>query len=450
MTNFHLILNSKHHKMIHLRKYIIALLFVPAMLVQAQSAGDSLTLSGILNEVIHNYPAIKKTQSDLAASDAKINLAKTAYLPDVNLSANYAFIGPTSTLDLSAMGIGKVSLYPANNYSAAINVSENIYDFGKTKKNIAFEKQSKEMVELNVEQLKQKLSGMIVGNFYSIVFLQEAIKIKDEELVTLQSHFHFVEKKVASGSATKYEELTTKVRISTNETQKADLVNALKIQISQLNSFLGKSHESKLNIKNELLESNVLATNDSLFNFAFDHRNEMRLTRQKSALAMSRLQIVGTANNPSLNFMGSGGIKNGYIPDLMAATPNFTLGIGLKIPLFDANRSKYTKIQAQTDIDGNVQETEIVRRNIVNEVIESKTNAESAQNKVKLAELQLQQAQEAYQLAETSFKAGTITNLELMYSFTAVTDSKLALLKTKIDHTVSLQRLKIALGERLY
>jgi outer membrane protein len=433
----------------HLRTNIIALLFVPLAL-QAQTAGDSLTLSGVLNEVIHNYPAIKKTQSDLAASDAKINLAQTAYLPDVNLSANYAFIGPTSTLDLSKLGIGKVSLYPANNYSAAINVSENIYDFGKTKKNIAYEMQSKEMVELNVVQLKQKLSGIIVGNFYSIVFLQEAIKIKDEELATLQSHFHFVEKKAATGSATKYEVLTTKVRISTNETQKADLVNALKIQISQLNSFLGKNQESKLKAKNELFESKVLATNDSLFNFAFDHRNEMRLARQKTALAMSRLQIVGSANNPSLNFMGSGGVKNGYIPNLMALTPNFTLGIGLKVPLFDANRSKHTKIQAQTDIDGNVQETELVRRNIVNEVVESKVNAESAQNKVRLSELQLQQAQEAYQLAETSFMAGTITNLELMYSYTAVTDSKLALLKTKIDYTISLYKLKIALGEQIY
>jgi len=431
----------------HIRNYIIALLFVPFAL-QAQTAGDSLTLSGILNDVIHNYPAIKKTKYDLEAAEAKINLSKTAYLPDVSLTANYALIGPTS--EITIPGMGSFHLYPAHNYSANVNVSENIYDFGKAKKNIAFEQQSKEMVGLNIEQIKQKLSGIMVGNYYSIVFLQEAIKIKDEELATLKAHAQFVEKKAASGSATKYEMLTTKVRISTNETQKADLVNALQIQVSLLNSYLGKSQETKLKVKNELLQPNILPTNDSLFNFAFDHRNEMKLARQKSALAASRLKIVGAANSPSLNFMGSGGIKNGYLPDMMAATPNFTLGIGLKVPLFDANRSKFSKIQAQTDIDGNVQETELVRRSIVNEVVENKANAQSAQNKVRLSELQLQQAQEAYQLAETSFNAGAITNLELVYSATAVTDSKLALLKTKIDYTISLYRLKIALGEQIY
>ena len=430
------------------KKIIIALFLSPAWLVQAQTTGDSLTLSGILNEVIHNYPAIQKTQSDLDASDAKINLSKTAYLPEVSLTANYALIGPTS--EITIPGMGSFHLYPAHNYSASVNVSENIYDFGKAKKNIAFEQLSKQMVGLNVEQLKQKLSSAMVSNFYSIVFLQEAIKIKNEELTTLKAHAQFVEKKAATGSATKYEVLTTKVRISTNETQMADLVNTLQIQIGQLNSYLGKSQETKLIVKKELLQPNIIPNNDSLFNFAFNHRSEMKLIRQKSTLATSRLQIVSAVNNPSLNFMGSGGIKNGYLPDMMAATPNFTLGIGLKVPLFDANRSKYSKIQAQTDIDGNVQETELVRRNIVNEVLESKVNALSAQDKVQLSELQLQQAQEAYQLAKTSFNIGAITNLELMYSFTAVTNSKLALLKTKIDYTISLYRLKIALGEQIY
>jgi len=282
----------------------------------------------------------------------------------------------------------------------------------------------------------------MVGNFYSILFLQEAIKIKDEEMLTLKAHFNFVEKKEASGSATKYELLTTKVRISANESQKTDLLNALKIQLSQLNSFLGKSQDTKLKVKKELYAPQIMASNDSLFSYAFDHRNEIKVARQKTELANSRLGIVNAQNNPSLNFIGAAGFKNGYIPDLAKFTPNFVAGVSFKVPLFDANRSKYTKIQAQSEIKGNAQETDLTRRAIVNEVVESKANAETA--------LQLEQAEQAHALAETSFKAGVITNVELMYSYTAVTDSKLALLKTKIDYSVSLLKLKIALGEQIY
>lgn len=435
-------------------KLTIVFILMPFMVVNGQKAdkisGDSLTLNAILNEVIHNYPSIKKAQSDIESSDAKIGLAKTAYLPDVNFAGSFTFLGPTTSLTMP--GLGSFQLYPPDMYSAAVNVNQSIYDFGKADKNVTFEKQNKELVGLSVDQLKQKLSGMMVGNFYSIVFLQEAIKIKDQELTTLNEHLQFVQKKAATGSATNYEILTTKVRISAIENQKTDLLNALQIQLSQLNSYLGKSQETKLTVKKEILAPKILASNDSLFNFAFEHRNEMKIAQQKSTLADTRLRMVNLQNNPSLNFFGSGGIKNGYFNNKYedVGKLNFAVGVGIKVPIFDANRSKFTKIQAQSEIKGNTQETELVRRTIVNEVVESKANAESALKKVNQSELQLEQAQQAFSLAEINFQAGGITNLDLLDSSTSVAESKLALLKTQIDYTVSLLKLKIALGEQIY
>jgi len=64
--------------------------------------------------------------------------------------------------------------------------------------------------------------------------------------------------------------------------------------------------------------------------------------------------------------------------------------------------------------------------------------------------LQLQQASQAYELAEVNYKVGVITNLDLLDSYTSLSESKLALFKTKIDYAVNIQRLKIALGEKIY
>jgi len=435
-------------------KIIIALILLPGAAVSGQKkdkpSGDSLSLHEILDEVIHNYPSIKKTQTDIVSSDAKIELAKTAYLPDVNLTGSFTFLGPTTSLTMP--GLGSFQLYPPDMYSAALNVSQSIYDFGKADKSITFEKQNREMVGFTIELLKQRLSGMMIGNFYSIVFLQEAVKIKNEEIATLNEHLVFVQKKAATGSATNYEVLTTKVRISVIENQKTDLLNALQIQLGQLNSFLGKSQDTKLTVKNEVLAPQILASNDSLFAVAFDHRSEMKIARQKSTLADTRLKMANIQNNPSLNAFGTGGIKNGYFNDKYqdVGKLNFAVGVSIKVPLYDANRSKYTKIQANSDIQGNVQETELARRTIVNEVVESKANAQSALKKVHQSELQLEQALEAYSLAETNFRAGAITNLDMLDSSTSVAESRLALLKTKIDYSASILKLKLALGEQIY
>jgi outer membrane protein TolC len=345
-----------------------------------------------------------------------------------------------------------IQLYPENVFNATISVNENIYDFGKTAKNVALDEKNKEMVQLSADQTKQKLSMAVMGNYYTICFLQEAIQIKDDQLNTLNEHLQFVQKKEATGSATQYDILTTKVRMSVIENQKTDLQTVLQIQISQLNSFMGKPHDSSVLLKKEIQFQQIIPTVDSLCNIAFSNRNEMKIARQKEEISKLRLNIIKVQNNPSLNFIAAGGYKNGYLNyDFNdQGKPNFVVGAGLKVPIFDANRSKYAKIQANADIEGNQQETELVRRNITNEIVESRANAEAALKKVNQSELQFQQAMQAYEMAKVSYESGTVTNLDLLDNYTALSESKLALFKTKIDYTVNLQRLKIALGERIY
>jgi len=433
-----------------LRKYMVLLLLVPAAFVQGQNAtGDSLTLSGILNSVLNDYPSLKKAEKDLISADAKIGLTKTAYLPDVNFSTSYNRIGPISSITFAGKNL---NLYPADMYNATFTVNENIYDFGKTSKNVDLSEQSKEMVKLSVEQIKQQLSTAVMANYYTICYLQEAIQIKDDQLNTLNEHLQFVQKKAASGSATQYEVLTTKVRMSALENQKTDLQTSLQIYFSQLNSFLGKPQGSSHLLKKEIQLQQFLPSVDTLCNQAFANRYEMKIALQKEALNKLRLNVIKVQNNPSLNFNASGGYKNGYLNSAFedVGKLNFSVGVGLKVPIFDANRSKYTKIQTNADLEGTQQETEMLRRSITNEIVESRANAEAALKKVKQSELQLQQALQAYNLAEVSYKAGTVTNLDLLDSYTAVSESKLVLFKTRIDYTVNLQRLKIAIGERIY
>jgi len=421
-----------------LKKYIIALFLAPTLLVQGQNAAtDSLTLSNILNTIINNHPSLKKAAKDLVAIDAKIGLTKTAYLPDVNFSSSYTRLGPTTSITMAINNVPhSFELYPPNMYNATVSVNENIYDFGKTVKNVAFDEKNKEMVQLTVEQAKQRLSLAVMGNFYGISFLQEAIRIKDDQLKTLYEHLEFVQKKANTGSATKYDILTTKVRISVIENAKTDIQTALQVQLSQLNSFMGKPQSNDIVLTKQMNVQQLVPSVDSLCNVAFANRYEIKMALKKEEISKSKLEVIKVQNNPSLNAVASGGFKNGYFNSSYQDTGsfNYAVGVGFKMPLFDANRSKFLKIQANADMEGNQQETELLRRNITNEVVESRANVLSALKKIKQSELQLQQASEAYELAEVSYKSGVITNLDLLDSYTSLSESKL----------------KIALGQHIY
>ncbi len=438
-----------------IQKIFKFLFLLPAFLIQLPGAvksqtiaTDSLSLSSIITEVVQNHPAVKKAMEDINNSDAKIGLAQAANLPVVDLGSSYSRIGPISEITIPQMGSFK--LFPEDNYSATLYVNQIITDFGKTDKNIQFEKQGKELSLQSVEQVKQRLSQLVTANYYSLVFLQEAIKIKDEQLNNLNEHLSFIRKKQASGSATQYEVLTTQVRISNIENQKTDLAAARVVKICQLNSLLGKPASSFQLVKNQIDLSLPVMQSESLITEAMKNRDEMKLAIQKAKLADMRYKITDAQNNPVFAGFLSGGVKNGYIPDLLAPKANFVAGVGLKIPIFDGKRKTYNLVQAKSAIQVNSEETEIIRRAIVDEVVEAESNLQASQKKVEQSDLQLTQAIQAYKLAKVSYDMGAITNLEVLDGQTSVSESRLNLLKAKIDNTVNLYKLKTAIGERLY
>jgi outer membrane protein TolC len=176
----------------------------------------------------------------------------------------------------------------------------------------------------------------------------------------------------------------------------------------------------------------------------------MLINQEKASLAGLKYQLIKSLNRPLISFVASGGAKNGYIPNLEAIKPNYSVGIGISVPLFDGMKTKYNLLQAESAISLANLETENTKRNITSEVREAEAYIVSAYQKVSQFSLQLEQAIKAYSLAETSFRAGTVTNLELLDTNTTVSESRLMLLKARIDYAASIYRYKAVLGEKLY
>jgi len=429
--------------------FLLLFSFIPfSSRAQNNVPEDSLGLTAIIQQVINNYPSIKKAEQDIESANARIGLAKSAYFPLIGIAASYTRLGPVTSLTIPTLGT--FTMDAPDNYDAELDYNQTIYDFGKTSGKVNLEKQNKQLSQLSMEQLKQQLSLSLLNHYYSILYLQDAIKIKNEELKTLGEHLDFVKKQEATGTSTQYAILSTQVRISTTENQKIDLQTSLQVLQSQLNSYLGNPQEQLLVVKEELLPPAILDTNDKLIYTACQQRNELKIARQRSEIASTRYHIAGITNNPEFNLFAAGGFKNGYIPDLTTIKANYVAGVSFKFPIFDGKKVKYNQQQVRSEMISLNQDTELANRNIADEVIENKSNVDASLKKINQQELQLKQAQQAYELAQVSFQAGAITNLDLLDSETALAESRLALAKSRIDYTVSLLKLKIAMGEHIY
>ncbi len=416
------------------------------------SQSDSLTLSQVLQSVMQNHPSIKQAEEALNAADAKIGLAKANYLPEVDFNASWSHLYPDFSLGFGSLGT--FYLFSRNNYNATLNVNQTIYDFGNTSNGIKVENENKTIADKSIDLVKQQLTMKTISTYYMLVYYQQAILIKDEELKTLQEHLVYVEKKQVTGSATRYEILSTKVRISNTENQKQDLLTYQDIQRTVLNTLTGTLIQKDQPLKQELKVDLPFLSADSLLNYAFDHRVEMAIAKEKETQAQLNFNVVKTQNAPVLSAFASGGYKNGFLANfnpwaLYDPYLNYVVGVGLKVPIFDSNRHKYNMDQARSNISSVGFDSDIAKLNVTNEVTEANVNCISAKKKIEQYNLQLAQAEEAYQLAQVNFNSGAITNLDLLDSETAVSESQLLLLKSRIDYIVYSYNLKIALGNRI-
>lgn len=434
------------NKLISLAVFGFSLLSVSAQTTNTPE--DSLSLQDAIQKILATHPSVKEAEEAINIADANINLAKSAYMPDVDVTASYSHIGPVSVIDIPTLG--KFQFYPADNYAASLNYKQTLYDFGKTSNNVKLEQENKNLSSQNIDLVKQRLALATVNSYYAVVFLQEAIRIKNDELKNLQDHLQFIEKKQSTGSATSYELLITRVKLSNTQSQKTDLETAQKTQSAVLNSLLGQPISTISKVKKGEAPLIPELVEDSLLNYAYTHRIEMAISKEKETLAVFRYNMVKSQNNPVFSFQASGGAKNGYEPELNKVHPNYVVGVGLRVPIFDGFRLKNNLSQVQAAINTTAMESDLTRRNIANEVIENESNKNASFTKIGQFELQVQQAKEAYELAKISYQAGVITNLDLLDAETGLSESYLLLLKARIDYSVAIYRLKTSLGDKLY
>ncbi len=436
--------------------FVLIFFIVFPFLIQGQTArnlsipgeNDSLNLQQILQVVITSYPSVLKAEEAINSANVAVALARSGYYPDISGQADYTRLGPVSKLSIPNLGTFKI--FPENNYNAEVDIRQTIYDFAKTSRNIKMEESGKAITEKAVDLVRQKLNLVTAVSYYTLVYLQEALKIKDIQLDNLNDHLAFITKKKETGSATQYEILSTEVRISTAENQKVDIQAAIKTQQATLNSLLGFPVSTALKVRQNLDLGGSGIDPDSLVHFALQHRYEMIVAGLREEHAELHLKAVKVQNNPVLNAFLSGGIKNGYIPDLNEPTPNFAAGVGLHIPIFDGTRRKnYIKL-ADVEINMLKQETEQTRREISSEVFQNEAQLNASIQKIKQSSLQVRQAEDALELAKVSFQSGVITNLDLLDAETSAAESKVNLLKARADYAVSLARLNISLGKPIY
>ncbi|MDB5036129.1 MAG: outer rane efflux protein [Chlorobi bacterium] len=412
---------------------------------------DSLTIDDAIATALRNSHALRGAEQALAASQARTREVHSAYLPQVEADASYRRMDPTVSVQLPLDGaLQTFSFVPNDNYEAAITAQQVIYDFGKTAAAEDLARAGEASALDNQDQVRAMIAYQTVQAFNTALLLQQHITVLDEQIAALGESLSLSQQKLKEGTVTEYDVLTTQVRLTTVENQRVDVSSNLRKQDAALRRLLGIAGTAPLALKGSFTRTATSPAVDSLTTIALQQRSELALARDAAGTAKLQMDVAGASDSPLLALSISGGVKNGYPPDLNAPKLNWVGGIRFALPIFNGFRTRAMEEEAQANFNAAQERVADLEQNVRMEVEQALADRESSAQRIATADIQVRQANAALALARTRYKFGVITSLELLNAQTLLQEAEFARLQSQYNYTMSQYSLERAMGQKIW
>ncbi len=409
--------------------------------VLAQSSEQ--VLSKLINQAIEYSPRVKEQQQLLSTGDYRIKVQETGLKPQVSGDVSYSRVDPIAKATLPVNGEPKVIQFqPHNNYNAGVNASYVIYDWGRFKEAV-----KKTVLEIQqqgggIEALKHNLSYQVAQLYYSIIYLQKAIVVQQDQLKLVQENGKIIADRIKSGDALDYDAVQVQVRYKNAEIRVIDLQGQLEKQYIFLSSLIG-SDARKLIPNNAELQFNYSKPDlQSAYNEAIRSNVDLKFLESKEGVLAQEVKISSMSSLPTLAANASLGVRNGYLPDISILRPNSLIGVKLSIPIYTGKRGAYNTQIAKINLDAAKQSTESQKNQISRDLENAYNDIKVANQKKELAASNIYQAEYSLKLAKKRLENGVSTPLEIQAAETGLEEAKFNLLQ--YDYQALLAKLEIS------
>jgi outer membrane protein len=408
----------------------------------------TLTLSQAIDAVVARYPTIDAAKSAVDQARARSMETNASRMPQVSASAGYLYSSMRPYVSFALPGLSAGSIYEnvQDAFSAKVTASQLLTDFGRTDALVDMARTGQISAQDALEQTRHQLGYQTIQAFYGVLLLRNSADVARDEIKALEEALRIAQKKFDAGSATKFDVLTTQVRLANARNSLTDTLAALAKQENSMRQLLGLAPDAPVMIDGDfdagapaLEESQAIA--DGLQN-----RPEMKLARDDEKASHLRLDAASRENRPSIMAQVSGGVENGVMPSLYDHRGYVTAGLNLDVPLFTGKRITGDRIEADAGVRASQARERELAQTITTEVADAYADLGAARARLASADALVAQAHEALALAQTRYANGVITNFELLDAQSASRSAELSRLQARYDCVLARQAVARAAG----
>jgi outer membrane protein TolC len=188
----------------------------------------------------------------------------------------------------------------------------------------------------------------------------------------------------------------------------------------------------------------VSLTVDSLIAIAEQARPDLAAIREQASAAGAAARVARSANRPALAVSSTGGFTGSSIAG--SSGGNYTLNIGLQMPVFTGMTNEYRIRAADADLLAAQARSDVVRQQITLQVVTAYTQLQTATRRVKTSQSLLEAALQSEQVASGRYREGVGTIVDLLVAQSSLASARAQAIQAQWQWRQSLAQLSHDVG----
>ncbi len=407
----------------------------------APATPEELTITHAVEIALAENPALHAALAQAEAAQARVRMAKGAYYPQVRIDA----IGKLG-LSGATNGLGLIGL-PASpfyrNLSQAGNVSQALFDFGRTKHAMGAARAEAEAARQNLIAVRIEVAQSAQEAFLKVLRAQQLLKVREQALRERQATLRKVDDYFQVGLRSKLDLDLARVSLSTAELDLTQARDDERVAWTELFAALGRPEGDHCNLVEptaQLLPPAELADETKQ---ALAKRPDLKALEAEIQSQEERLEYARSLRRPILN----GVLSGGYARFATLTTARLLVGgLGLIAPIYTGGQLEGQVKEQEYELETLRARRSSLLLQIHTEISRAHWDLLKALESAKVNDQTSVYTEEALRLARTRYQNQLASFVDLLTAQTAAEGARAAYAQSLYDYQIAKARLDASLG----
>lgn len=404
-----------------------------------EAAAMDIDLKGAVTTAIQNNRDITIAELKLREAEADVSAAAAKKNPSVN----YSWQRNQYPTQVVTTGAGTQS--SNHRYSQGINVSWDIWTFGKVEGAIDAARYQKNIADLNVYKTEADTKLAAVQAYYQYLEAIKLAEVQAQSVTDYASHLNNVQQQFDAGIVAKLDVLSSNVSLANAKQKSIAADNTRDVAEANLNNIMRVPMNTTLNpLDKNFPEPEFDLTMEQAILMAQKYRWELVEADYGVKAAEASLRSAKARYLPTVSVGG------GYSWEEASVTAvdkdDWAVKGGLSWSLWDGGATQASVKKADAAVK-TAQETLLqAREKIELEVRQDYLNVLSYKEQIRAAEASVAQAEEAYKIATVRYSSGVGINLDVLDAELALNTARTNYITALYNYNIGLATLEHAMG----